>query len=122
MSGFFTHNSASSSFKNILVRKFNQDLLKRIKFQVIILINLLVFALGNSLLFLILLDDATFDLLTVALTGAIYTTLHLIICLGSALFYRIQDPSSGESRSWFWSSIIVAVLGLSYYALLIYIK
>ncbi|PRP66299.1 hypothetical protein [Nonlabens agnitus] len=88
------------------------------KFKIIILINLIVFAFGNGLIFLVFQDASRFELLEVVLVSSIYTVVHIFLCLTMSIVYRIILYDSPVGRAWFWSTIMLSVLGLGYYVML----
>lgn len=80
----------------------------------------MVFALGNTLLYFFLQEDSMIDLMRVVMCSAVFTVIHIFICIGTGLTYRILLDVTSEGRGWFWSAIMVSLLGISYYGLLTY--
>jgi len=66
-------------------------------------------------------DGSKFDLLDVVLSSAVYTTVHIFIGIGCGVYYRIREDYSIEGRGWFWSTLLIAILGIAYYIFLAYI-
>jgi hypothetical protein len=82
--------------------------------------NLMVFTLGNILLYFFLQADSKIDLMRVVMCSAVFTVIHLFMYIDVRLMYHIRHHVSAYGRGWCWSTMMVSLVGMRYYALLTY--